>query len=69
MEWQDWQTELLTLLGNAGVSKEDIFSVMLVLTNEDKGKKMIACLREHPAWTADDICRTAGEIAFSDKEA
>ena len=68
MEWQEFQSELVRLLQAAGVSKEDIFSIMLVLTKEEKANEMIAYLRTHTDLTPDDVRREAGRIAFSDKE-
>ncbi|MBQ3865380.1 MAG: hypothetical protein II776_00635 [Clostridia bacterium] len=64
MEWNEWQSELLALLAKKGLPREDVFSVMLVLTKEEKGRRMIAFLREKGDLTPDEICQKAGEIAF-----
>ena len=68
MELSDWQAELTALLTERGVAREDIFSVMLVLTKEEKGRKMLAFLRQNEAATPDEICRQAGLIAFGEDE-
>lgn len=68
MELADWQVQLTALLIERGVAREDVFSVMLVLTKEEKGKKMLAFLRENSAVTPDEICRQAGLIAFGEDE-
>ena len=59
-----WQNDLVRLLTEKGVSREDIFSVMLVLTKEEKAREMIAFLEEKKELTSDEICQKAGEIAF-----
>ena len=64
MEWKPWQTELLSALAAKGLPREDTFSVMLVLTKEEKGRQMLSFLRERGELTPDEICEKAGEIAF-----
>ena len=64
MNFSDWQQELLAALQQKGLGREDIFSVMLVLTREEKGRKMLAFLRESGELTPDEICEKAGFIAF-----
>lgn len=66
MAFSSWQSDLMQLLMKKGLSREDIFSVMLVLTKEDKGQKMMAFLSEREVLTPDDICKRAGEIAFEE---
>lgn len=66
MDLKDFQTKLLFLLSQKGLSKEDMYSVMLVLTKEEKAKKMIAFLEETGASSPDDICEMAGKIAFGE---
>ena len=64
MEFSQWQQELLSRLCEKGLSKEDVFSVMLVLTKEEKGRQMLSFL-EQENLDSEAICRKAGEIAFS----
>ena len=64
MEWNEWQSELLSLLAEKGLPREDIFSVMLVLTKEEKCRRMLAFLRGSGELSPDEICQKAGEIAF-----
>jgi len=66
MAFSSWQKDLIQLLAEKGLPREDIFSVMLVLTKEEKGKKMTAFLQENETLTPDDICKKAGEIAFEE---
>lgn len=66
MAFSLWQNDLIQLLMEKGLPREDIFSVMLVLTKEEKAQKMMAFLRENNALTSDDICKRAGEIAFEE---
>ena len=65
MEFSQWQKDLTKKLAEKGLSKEDIFSVMLVLTREEKGKAMLSFLENAPC-DSDVICQRAGEIAFSE---
>lgn len=66
MAFSSWQNDLIQLLMEKGLPREDIFSVMLVLTKEDKGQKMMSFLKESEMLTPDDICKRAGEIAFEE---
>ncbi len=66
MDFTDWQEELLALLAQRGLPREEVFPVMLVLTKEEKGRKMIAFLKERAALTPDEIREAAGKIAFDD---
>lgn len=65
MQFSPWQRELLEKLSRKGLSKEDIFSVMLVLTREEKGREMLRFL-EADHLDSEAICQKAGEIAFSE---
>ena len=58
------QKELLEALVRKGLSKEDTYSVMLVLTKEEKAKKMLSFLREKETLSSDEICEYAGFLAF-----
>ncbi|MBR4288972.1 MAG: hypothetical protein IKT50_06010, partial [Clostridia bacterium] len=64
--FSSWQNDLIQLLMDKGLPREDIFSVMLVLTKEEKGQKMMSFLKESETLTPDDICKRAGEIAFEE---
>lgn len=66
MELKPWQKDLSEALVEAGLSREDILSVMLVLTKEEKGMAMLGFLRSSQNSSIDEICRKAGEIAFSE---
>lgn len=66
MAFTQWQNDLVQLLVEKGLPREDIFSVMLVLTKEEKGAKMLAYLKETDKPSPDDICKRAGEIAFEE---
>ncbi len=49
-----------------GLGRDDIFSVMLVLTKEEKGQKMLSFLTERENVTPDEIFEQAGRIAFEE---
>ncbi|MBP5289236.1 MAG: hypothetical protein J6Z79_05115 [Clostridia bacterium] len=66
MEFVEWQEDLMRELVKKGLPREDLFSVMLVLTKEEKGKKMLASLRESGVLTPDEIREMAGRIAFAE---
>lgn len=66
MALSQWQNELMQCLLEKGLPKEDLFSVMLVLTKEEKGRKLMAFLKENETLSPDDICKRAGEIAFQE---
>ena len=66
MEFVEWQEDLMRELVKKGLPREDLFSVMLVLTKEEKGKKMLASLRESGVLTSDEIREMAGRIAFAE---
>ena len=66
MELKPWQKDLSEALLEAGLSREDILSVMLVLTKEEKGIAMLDFLRSSQNLSVDEICCKAGEIAFSE---
>jgi hypothetical protein len=66
MEFSAWQKELLSALGQRGLSREDVISVMLVLSREELGKQMLVFLQENESLTADEICEKAGKLAFGE---
>ena len=56
----------MALLVEKGLSRSDVLSVMLVLSSEEKGKKMLSYLKEEKELDSDAICKRAGEIAFGE---
>ena len=64
MELTEWQKELMEALQKVGLSREDILSVMLVLTREEKGRELLAFLSQKENPTPDEVCERAGQIAF-----
>ena len=65
MELTALQKELMAALSEKGLRREDILSVMLVLTREEKARAMLAFLSEKEALSADEVFQKAGELAFS----
>lgn len=53
-------------MGQRGLSREDVISVMLVLSREELGKQMLVYLQENESLTADEICEKAGKLAFGE---
>ena len=66
MELSALQKELLEALGQRGLSREDMISVMLVLSREEMAKQMLSFLKENENLSADDICEKAGKLAFGE---
>jgi len=64
MNFSDVQKRLMNLLMEKKLPREDLYSVMLVLTKEEKAEKMILALEKKEDWTPDEICQIAGEIAY-----
>ena len=58
------QKELMAALAEKGLRREDILSVMLVLTREEKVRAMLSFLSENTVLTVDEIFRKAGSLAF-----
>lgn len=54
----------MAALAEKGLRREDILSVMLVLTREDKARAMLSFLSENEALSADEIFQKAGSLAF-----
>ncbi len=67
MELKSWQNDLMSSLVEKGLPREDLFSVMLVLSRPEKGEKMLEFLRTASHLSPDDICKKAGEIAFEEE--
>lgn len=64
MELNAWQKELLNLLVEKKLDKAEVYSVMLALTEEEKGLEMIRYLKQTQNATADDIFQKAGQIVY-----
>ncbi|MBQ4037225.1 MAG: hypothetical protein IJC84_03780 [Clostridia bacterium] len=64
MELSLLQKELMAALAEKGLRREDILSVMLVLTREEKVRAMLSFLSENTVLTVDEIFRKAGSLAF-----
>ncbi len=64
MDFQSCQKELLTLLKGRDFSRDDILSVMTVLSSQEKVQAMIGFLRSETIISPDDLFRKAGEVAF-----
>lgn len=54
----------MAALAEKGLRREDILSVMLVLTREEKVRAMLSFLSENTVLTVDEIFRKAGSLAF-----
>ena len=58
--------ELLALLSERGFSKEDIFSVMLVLTKEEKALAFLAFLKDNENAPYEAVMEECARIAFGE---
>ena len=67
MEILTWQKELLRLLCEKGISREDVYSVMLVLSRRELGEEMISWLKENPTVDPEAIFQKAGTLGFGDR--
>ncbi len=64
----DLQKEMMARLAGYGLSREDIFSVMLMLTKEEKAQELLQFLQENKELTSDQIREKTARIAFHDRE-
>ena len=64
MEQTDFRKELLTLLSQCGLSRDEMLSVSLAVAREEQAKALISFLKEQGNPSIDDIFQKAGEIAF-----
>ena len=64
MDFQTCQKELLTCLQEKGFARNDILSVMTVLSSQEKLEAMMEFLRGEESVSPDDLFRKAGELAF-----
>ena len=64
MEQTDFRKELLTLLSERGLSRDEMLSVSFAVAREEQAKALIAFLKEKEDLRIDDIFQKAGEIAF-----
>ena len=68
MELNEIQKELVAVLTEKGLSREDLFSVMLMLTKEEKARDFLLKVKEKEKWDAEELRRLCAEIAFRDTE-
>lgn len=68
MQLNEVQKKLFDLLVEKKLPQTDLFSVMLVLTKEEKARKMIDYLLREESPTPDQICEQAGKIAFEEEK-
>ena len=66
MEFLSWQKELIEILAKKGLSRNDILSVMMVLTTKERVEGMINALKERGEITPDEVFEIAGKIAFGE---
>ena len=64
MEQTDFRKELLTLLSERGLSRDEMLSVSFAVAREEQALALIAFLKEKEDLRIDDIFQKAGEIAF-----
>lgn len=64
MEQTDFRKELLTLLSERGLSRDEMLSVSFAVAREEQARALIAFLKEKGELSIDDIFQKAGEIAF-----
>ena len=64
MEQTDFRKELLTLLSERGLSRDEMLSVSFAVAREEHARALIAFLKEKEDLRIDDIFQKAGEIAF-----
>ena len=68
MELNDTQKEVLEKLASFGLGREDIFSIMLMLTKEAKARDFLARIQEKKTCEAEELRRLCAEVAFRDTE-
>lgn len=64
MEQTDFRKELLSLLSERGLSRDEILSVSLAVAREEQTRALIAFLKETKELSVDEVFQKAGEIAF-----
>ena len=64
MEQTDFRKELLSLLSERGLSRDEMLSVSLAVAREEHTKALIDYVKENADLCIDDIFQKAGEIAF-----
>lgn len=64
MEQTDFRKELLSLLSERGLSRDEMLSVSLAVAREEQTKTLIAFVKDNADLSIDDIFQKAGEIAF-----
>lgn len=56
----------MSSLVEKGLAREDVLSVMLVLSREELGRTMLDFLKENENLSADAIFEKAGKLAFGE---
>ena len=64
MEQTDFRKELLTLLSQHGLSRDELLSVSLALAKTEHANAMIEVLKKGENLSVDDIFQKAGEIVY-----
>lgn len=64
MERMDPRKELLTLLSNYELSRDEMLSVSVAMANPVHTEQMIDFLKKNEKLSVDEIFQKAGEIAF-----
>ena len=64
MEQTDFRKELLVLLSERGLSRDEMLSVSIAMAKADHATALIDFLKEKTDASVDEIFQKAGEIAF-----
>ena len=66
MEFLSWQKELIEILAKKGLSRNDILSVMMVLTTEERAGELMSFLQNRDKISPDEVFQMAGKIAYGE---
>lgn len=64
MEQTDFRKELLTLLSQRGLARDELLSVSLALAKQEHAAAMIDLLKINENLSVDEIFQKAGEIVY-----
>lgn len=64
MDQNDMRKELLNLLSQRGLSRDELLSVSVAVARPEHTLAMISFLKEEKELTVDEVFQKAGEIAF-----
>lgn len=64
MEQNDFRKELLELLSQRGLTRDEMLSVSVAMAKADHAVALIDFLKESKTASVDEIFQKAGEIAF-----